>query len=218
MDYKYSCFICSKKVSRASKKAHLFSKAHQQDIWNAVLAKKEQMLSWIGRVENTIPGGATSIPYIRFGKDYKGYKVCFACKTLTPSDKVPPTFLHCPCDKTAENIQAIKDILENKQIQMPVGELPEDTAPASEVEKLKKRLAKVEAERDMYLELSEEADDYKNILGNVMRFVYGCDRDTFGMLLEKDGFVEDYMNETQVEMLWKAILSQPSSIIRQAWE
>ena len=218
MDYKYTCIICSKKVSRASKKTHLFSKAHEQDIWNAVLAKKDAMLTWIGRVEKTIPGGAVPIPYVRFGKDYRGYKICFVCKTLTPSEKVPPTFLHCECGKTAENIQVIKDILDNKQIQMPVGELPEDTAPASEVEKLKKRLAKVEAERDKYMELSEEADDYKNILGDVMRFIYGCDKETFGMLLDKTGFIEDYLNEQQVEMLWKAIQSRPSSIVREGWE
>jgi len=38
------------------------------------------------------------------------------------------------------------------------------------------------------------------------------------MLLDKTGFIEDYLNEQQVEMLWKAIQSRPSSIVREGWE
>ena len=110
MAHKFSCFICKKEVHRSNKKAHLFSGFHSQDIWNALLKKKEPMSLWIKSVEEG--KRPLIIPSVFFsGNPGRCYKVCLACNTIEPStDK----FLVCSCGGAAQNALAIKNILATK--------------------------------------------------------------------------------------------------------
>jgi hypothetical protein len=106
MPYEYSCVICSKKVSRQNKIKHLFSSSHSQDIWNAILKRKEMFNLWINSLSTKNP---LVIPSILFSGS--SYKICLACNSLNQS---LPTFCGCPCGDMAQNAKLIKDILDTK--------------------------------------------------------------------------------------------------------
>ena len=230
-EYKFSCFICSKQTSRAAKKKHLFSKAHQQDIWNAILAKKAEMTTWIGRIEGTIPGGAAPIPYIRFGKDYTGYKVCFGCESLTPSKKIHPGFLHCPCGKLEENVQHIKDILASKQRQMPVEEIPDVPAPVvpsttseEEVKKLQREIATLKREKASAEKRAEEAEalsaeafTIKEWVGNTYSLLFNHYPEALEELLSPEKELEIY-NEEEKDIIWSVLKKRIPRIEREEYE
>jgi len=106
MPYEYSCVICSKKVNRKNKSSHLFSSSHSQDIWNAILKRKEMFNLWINSLSTKNP---LIIPSILFSGS--SYKICLACNSLNQS---LPTFCGCPCGDMAQNAKLIKDILDTK--------------------------------------------------------------------------------------------------------
>jgi hypothetical protein len=110
MSCKYSCFICSKQVTRSNKPKHLFSAAHTQDIFNEILKKKLAFSAWVKSIEE---GRPTVIPSIFTSntKLARGYKICYACKTL---QETPMAFSVCSCGDVAKNASVIRDILATK--------------------------------------------------------------------------------------------------------
>jgi len=98
-----TCYICNEKVSFPGKNKHLFSKQHSQHIKSAILTRKGEFMTWIGHVEKRT---IKRIPIIRFAN--KPYKICFVCKKISPDCD---SYVNCPCGKTTENAEIIKNIL-----------------------------------------------------------------------------------------------------------
>ena len=131
------------------------------------------MALWITSIGTKRPG---VIPSIFF--KYKGYKICFACKSIEPStDK----FVTCSCGDTTANVTAIKDILatktykENPLYQKSVAceamaECQTEGGGGGEA-KLQKEVARLKREIEFDKKTVEEAEDTADSLFEVLRFL-----------------------------------------------
>jgi len=184
MSHKYSCFICGKQVTRSNKPKHLFSSAHTQDLYNEILKKKERFSVWIQSVEE---GNPVVIPSIYYAKTTlaRGYKICYACKTL---QETPIAFSTCSCGGVVQNAAIIKDILETKtfianpeyQKSVAVETKTADTqTEGGEIEKLQKEITRLKKRLEINESILEEAPDMDDGLFNVLQLIQDDSLDKF---------------------------------------
>jgi hypothetical protein len=178
-EYSSKCIICNTETSRAGRRHHLFSKIHQQDIWNAILKKKTAFASWIQSIES---GNKTIIPSIHFfNTSSRAYKVCFACKNI---DNATDMFHTCSCGDVLGNVAAIKDILENKTfVENPsyqhsvatetasVGIQTEGGGGGGDTERLQKTISQLKSQIQSERKTVEEAEDTAEALHGVLKML-----------------------------------------------
>ena len=153
-----TCPICDEKVSFPCKNKHLFSKKHIDDVHDAIIKRKDSFMTWIGQVENRI---TKPTPIIRF----KGrpYNICLVCKKIGVASD---SYVNCPCGKTSENAQAIKDILASANTPLTQNESnselqEENKRLKEEIEKLKAANLKLTAQkRELQSQLADAQEPY----------------------------------------------------------
>jgi hypothetical protein len=145
------CYICNEKVSFPCKNKHLFSKTHINDVHDAIIKRKDVFVTWIGQVESNIK---KPTPVIRF----KGrpYNICLMCKKIS-SDS--PSYINCPCGKTKENAQAIKDILGSPDT--PLTQTESNPELQEENKRLKQEIEKLKAQKkELQSQLGDAQEPY----------------------------------------------------------
>jgi len=146
-----TCYICDEKVSFPGKNKHLFSKKHINDIHDAIIKRKDNFMTWIRQVENRIK---QPTPIIRF----KGrpYNICLVCKKIGVASD---SYVNCPCGKTSENAQAIKDILGSQDT--PLTQTESNPELQEENKKLRQEIEKLKAQkRDLQGDLADAQEPY----------------------------------------------------------
>ena len=118
-----SCCICTKSVSFQNIHKHIFSRAHEDNIKNALFKIKPSILLYIDK-DKPIS--------IYFKSPSKRYNICYPCKYLGSTMKP-----HV-CDKGAENRKIIKEILTNmtELIKKDEVEVVEDSTSKKEFERV----------------------------------------------------------------------------------
>jgi hypothetical protein len=181
MPYEFSCFICSKKVNRSKKKAHLFSDCHSQDIWNAILKKKQSFTSWIQSIEEG--KRPTIVPSIYFTKSTRSFKICLACNTIEPSTDM---FVVCSCGEVIRNALAIKNILLTKtfkenplyQKSMAIESKTVDIQTeggGGDSEKLQKEITRLKKRIEFDEKVVDEAQETSDALYTIMDYLQDYD-------------------------------------------
>jgi len=116
-------------------------------------------VTWIGQVESRI---TKPTPVIRF----KGrpFNICLMCKKIGVASD---SYVNCPCGKTAENAQAIKDILASDtephltQTESSPELQEENKRLKEEIEKLKAANLKLTAQkRELQSQLADAQEPY----------------------------------------------------------
>jgi hypothetical protein len=172
-------------MNRSSKSKHLFSTLHAQDIYNALLKRIEPFSLWIQSVE----GGKkpSIIPSVYFTKSTRGYKICYACKTLEETSEL---FSACSCGRVADNAAIIKDILATKtfianplyQKSLAVETKTADTQTegGGDTQKLQKEVARLKKQIEIDEQTVEEAEDMADGLFSVLELIQD---DSLNMLI-----------------------------------
>lgn len=163
-------------MNRSSKSKHLFSALHAQDIHNAILKRKEPFSLWIQSVEGGKKPGI--IPSVYFTKSTRGYKICYACKTIEESHEL---FLSCSCGGVVQNAAIIKDILDTKtfvanplyQKSLAVEAKTADTQTegGGDTQKLQKEVARLKKQIEFDEPTVEAADEMADGLFDVLEML-----------------------------------------------
>lgn len=209
MPHKYSCFLCKKEVTRSNKPKHLFSAAHAQDIFNEILKKKAAFSAWLKSIEEGRPAVIPSI-FSSMTALARGYKICYACKTL---QETPLAFSACSCGDVAKNASVIKDILETKtfvanplyQKSVAVEAKTADTQTeegggGGDTQKLQKEIARLKKQREIDEVVLDEADEMTDGLFTVLEMLqeYNLDVMLEAMRLLKDDYPLAYERQKKM--------------------
>jgi len=161
----YSCFLCSKSITYAGKKKHLFSKSHLPQIHSGMVKRKAALDLWIADFEQGKKSLLDHIPIIPLSNS-KSYIVCIPCKHIGEAVKGH----QCSLEAMKENVEYYKKVLNQPVIKatrasietqtdgVPGGGLGVPSDP-KEIERLKRELANSEEDNLTLMAQNQEIYD-----------------------------------------------------------
>jgi hypothetical protein len=160
----YSCFLCSKRITYAGKKKHLFSKSHLPQIHSGIVKRRAALEPWIADFDLGKKSLLDHLPIIPL-MNSKSYIVCIPCKHIGEAVKGH----ECSLEAMKQNVEYYKKVLNEPVIKATrvsfgtqtecSGGTLDVSSDQEKIKKLEKLIAELEKENE---ELLIEAMSPKN--------------------------------------------------------
>jgi len=192
----YSCFLCSKNISYAGKKKHLFSKNHLDQIHSGILRKRDALELWIAEYEKGKKSHLDHIPIISLSPG-SYYIVCIPCKHIGKALKGHT----CSQEAMKQNVEYYKKVLsqpivkvttasiETQTIGVPGGDLGVPSDP-KEIQKLKTENELLKKQNDILEDKCQKAGLLCDALCYSISYIKEQDREIYQSIM--DNLKEDY--------------------------
>ena len=180
-----NCPLCSEKISFAGWPKHLFSAKHREDILE--LIRKKASLFKLRQQNKRL--------FILPIKD-ENYNCCLGCKKVWTQFRTPEDHLGS-CKEAAKHHDGVKKWLETALKEEEKGEVAADAGASEEVEKLRKRVAKLEKDVAWWERQGEKASDDWEEMEEKMKKLFGVKRfyaiyDLIKLMEDKDEELPTY--------------------------